>query len=94
MENSQPNKSTAIELLAKLDTTLLAWLVFLALGGGDHILLLRPYSLFAGHRMEPQGSVNSTPNFASRELNRSFTLHNDPGTVFLRNRPNRLTSAR
>ena len=34
MENPQPNKPTAIEFLGKIDSTVLAWLVFLALGGG------------------------------------------------------------
>jgi len=34
MANSQPDKTPAIELLAKFDTTVLAGLVFLALGGG------------------------------------------------------------
>ena len=34
MANAQPVKSTPIEFLAKFDTTVLAGLVFLALGGG------------------------------------------------------------
>lgn len=34
MENSPPSRSNSIELLAKFDTTVIAGLVFLALGGG------------------------------------------------------------